>query len=203
MAGLKPPGPLSFDGNVGSNWQDWLRTYEFYEKATELEKKSNEVRYATFLHVAGSTAQKIAETFAFPEREEGQVSALKAKFEAFCLPKRNLSVIRYMFNSRNQKRDENLSQYLTELKALVRGCEFRDLEDELLRDRIVCGIHDSKLREKLLQVDDLTLSKCIDICNITETRPFSQSMVYKRGQSGQNLELFFSLQNFVKKVPGY
>ena len=74
-----------------------------------------------------------------------------------------------MFNSRNQKRDENLSQYLTELKALVRGCEFRDLEDELLRDRIVCGIHDSKLREKLLQVDDLTLSKCIDICNITET----------------------------------
>ena len=39
MAGLKPPGPLSFDGNVGSNWQDWLRTYEFYEKATELEKE--------------------------------------------------------------------------------------------------------------------------------------------------------------------
>ena len=34
-------------------------------------------------------------------------------------------------------------------------------------------------------------------------QPFSQSMVYKRGQSGQHLELFFSLQNFVKKVPGY
>ena len=29
--------------------------------------------------------------------------------------------------------------------------------------------------------------------------PFSQSMVYKRGQSGQNLELFFSLQNFCLK----
>ena len=58
MAGIKPPGPLSFDGNIAKNWKDWLRSYEFYECGTELGAKKEEVRYATFLHVAGATPQK-------------------------------------------------------------------------------------------------------------------------------------------------
>ena len=39
----------------------------------------------------------------------------------------------------------------------------------MLRDRIVCGIYDHGLREKLLQIDSLILQKCVDTCSITES----------------------------------
>ena len=107
MAGLKPPGPLSFQGNVATNWKDWLMSYELYETATELLKKGDEVRYATFLHVAGATAQRIAKTFELTSGESGKVDALKKKFAAYCQPRKNLSVLRYMFNPRNQRADES------------------------------------------------------------------------------------------------
>eukprot|EP00057_Strongylocentrotus_purpuratus_P020155 XP_011674629.1 PREDICTED: uncharacterized protein LOC105443305 [Strongylocentrotus purpuratus] len=168
MSGLRPPGPLSFDGNVAKNWKDWLRAYEFYEGATELSAKTEPVRYATFLHVAGPMAQQITETLTFTETESGKVSALKTKLAAYCQPKRNLSVIRYLFNSRNQKKGESFSSYITDLKALVKDCEFGELENDLLKDRIVCGIQDQTLREKLLQVQDLNLKKCIDVCSVAE-----------------------------------
>lgn len=104
MSGLRPPVPLSFDGNVAKNLKDWLRAYDFYEGATKLSAKTEPVRYATFLHVTGPMAQQITETLTFTETESGKVSALKTKLAAYCQPKRNLSVIRYLFNSRNQKK---------------------------------------------------------------------------------------------------
>ena len=72
MARLMPPGPLSFQGNAATNWKDWLRSYELYETATELNKKGDGVRYATFLHVAGTTPQRIARTFEFLSAEIGK-----------------------------------------------------------------------------------------------------------------------------------
>ena len=38
----------------------------------------------------------------------------------------------------------------------------------MIRDRIVCGVRDSSLRKKLLQVPELTLEKCIDMCRSAE-----------------------------------
>ena len=73
-----------------------------------------------------------------------------------------------MFNSRHQKGDEPFDTYLTTLKSLVRECEFGDIENSLLRDRIVCGIKDTKTRERLLQEEKLTLEKCVNICQISE-----------------------------------
>ena len=38
----------------------------------------------------------------------------------------------------------------------------------MIRDRIVCGVRDSSLRKKILQVPELTLQKCIDLCRSAE-----------------------------------
>ena len=41
--------------------------------------------------------------------------------------------------------------------------------DELIQDRIVCGIRDTGTRKKLLQEPKLTFQKCIDVCRSAET----------------------------------
>ena len=47
-------------------------------------------------------------------------------------------------------------------------CNFGALKDETIRERIVCGVRDSSLRKKLLQVPELTLERCIDTCRSAE-----------------------------------
>ena len=48
-------------------------------------------------------------------------------------------------------------------------CNFGSLQDELVRDRTVCGISSIKVQQKLLQEPKLTLNRCIDIARSAET----------------------------------
>ena len=73
-----------------------------------------------------------------------------------------------MFNTRNQHDDETIDQYVTDLKKKAQTCEFQDLKDGLLQDRIVCGIRCDKTRSRLLKEPDLNLQKTIDICRANE-----------------------------------
>jgi len=45
---------------------------------------------------------------------------------------------------------------------------FEDLDDSLIRDRIVVGIRDEPTRRRLLQQKKLTLSDAIDTCKASE-----------------------------------
>ena len=42
------------------------------------------------------------------------------------------------------------------------------LKQSLLRDRIVCGITNTNLRERLLRESELTLEKCLSVCRAAE-----------------------------------
>ncbi|XP_046858591.1 uncharacterized protein K02A2.6-like [Xenia sp. Carnegie-2017] len=47
-------------------------------------------------------------------------------------------------------------------------CEFGDLESELIKDRIVCGINSDAVRKILLRETSLTLDKALNICSANE-----------------------------------
>ena len=67
-----------------------------------------------------------------------------------------------MFNQRNQKEGERIDNYVSELKRLSLTCDFGDLRDSLIRDRIVGGVLSDELRGELLKKPDLTLHKAHD-----------------------------------------
>ena len=76
---------------------------------------------------------------------------------------------RYVFNSRNQGESESIEAYITELRKLMKTCNFCDCpKDTLLRDRIVLGVNNKNLRKRLLQERKLTLKKLVDICRSIE-----------------------------------
>ena len=69
---------------------------------------------------------------------------------------------RYNFNCREQGPKENFYVYLTTLCYL---CNFyKCFWGTLLRDRIVMGIWSEETTKTLLNLQDLTLDKCIDNC---------------------------------------
>ena len=75
---------------------------------------------------------------------------------------------RHKFNIRNQEENESIDQYVTELRTLASTCEFENLKDGLIRDRIVCGIRNQTLKKRLFREADLTLKKAVDICSAAE-----------------------------------
>lgn len=65
-----------------------------------------------------------------------------------------------------QKQDESMESFISDLRIKAKTCHFGDLTDELICDRIVCGIVSDSLRKSLLRDSELTLAKAISTCRI-------------------------------------
>ena len=86
------------------------------------------------------------------------------KLDGFFKVRRNTSVFeRAKFNRRNQMQGESIEQYITALFNLRETCEFGDLADQLLRDRIIVGIRDTALAERLMLDAKLDLDKVMQL----------------------------------------
>ena len=54
---------------------------------------------------------------------------------------------------------ETIDQYVTDLRTKARSCEFGELRDSLIQDRIICGIIFDKTRGILLREGDISLRR--------------------------------------------
>ena len=63
------------------------------------------------------------------------------------------------FNKRSQLPEEPVEQFITGLYNLAADCNFGELKDKLIRDRIVVGIRDASLSERLQMELEMTLKK--------------------------------------------
>ena len=165
---IPAPKPLKLDGNIAENWRRWKKTYELYMTATEKDKKSQKIQCATFLTLAGEAAIAIHETLTFEETEKDKIEPLIAKFEAYCLPKKNVTHERHLLNLRKQKTDESIDQFMTELKRLAKNCEYGELTNSIIKDRILEGINNDSTRARLLREKDLSLERCVEIRKAAE-----------------------------------
>ena len=68
---------------------------------------------------------------------------------------------RYKFN--NRLHEQSVDAYVMALKALAETFDFGTLKDDIILDRIICGVRDNCVQKKLLQESGLTLSKCVDV----------------------------------------
>ena len=92
------------------------------------------------------------------------------KFEQCCEPHRNVPFERYRFNRLVQDAGETYDQYHTALHKVAEGCDFQTISlNEILRDRLVFGVRDAKVRERLLRESKLTLAKTYEICHAAES----------------------------------
>ncbi|XP_063535965.1 uncharacterized protein LOC134745805 [Cydia strobilella] len=166
---LTPPLPFKFEENVtnmafGSlceSWEKWKNGFQIYVKACELNKKTEEIQMNIFLHVVGEQCREIIEQ---SKTKSTTLAALIGQVDNHFKAKKNVTVERHRFFTRQQGEHESIDQYVFELRKLAQSCEFGDLNDGLIKDRLVCGIVSAAIRERLLREDDLTLNKALEIC---------------------------------------
>ena len=174
MENLRPPSELKLSGNVDDNWKRFKQRFELYLLAIGADEKGDARKVGIFLTVAGTEALDVYNTLEFTTAEKNdngsvKYSAVIKKFDAYCMPKKNETFERYVFRCRMQKEGETLEQYLTDLRIKSQSCNFGTLTQSLIRDQLVVGITDRKVKERLLREPDLALDKAVQICQAAET----------------------------------
>ena len=182
MDNLKPLDALNLNGDIAENWRRWKQRRNLFVIASGAHKKSENIQCATFLHMIGEDALNIYDTFTFTDNEGNKIEILIDKFEEHFSPQKNITYQRYLFNTCSQN-GRPFDDFLIDLRNKARTCEFENLQDSLIRDRIVCGIDDKNIRERLLRDNNLTLDRATAIVKASET---SKSQVHEL--DGKNID---------------
>ena len=134
-----------------------------------LSGKEDAVKCSYLLIWAGEKGRDIFNTWTLTAAERDNVTTYLRKFSEHVEPLANPIFARYQFHKRNQRDSESIEQYLTELRITAKECEFGTTSDEMIRDRIVFGVKQDKIRERLLSEGaGLTLARAVAICRAAE-----------------------------------
>lgn len=177
---FKPPKNVVFDQNANANLSNFLRSLDIYLKATGLDAKDDETKVAILLNHAGEEAQKKFQTFKLTPENRKKYKEVVAAFVKYCKPMKNETYDRYKFFVRVQQEGEDFDSFVTDVKMLASECNFGQLEDSLVRDKIVSGIRDLSLQERLLQQVDLTVQKAENLCRSAEVSKFQVKEIQGR-----------------------
>ena len=142
--------------NLDKKWITWLEDFDIYVIANGVTQDAQ--KCALLLHLAGKDVKEIFKTLKDgTEKYEDMCAKLTAYFQ----PKKNVTYERYVFKQAVQLRDESSINFITRLKRLAESCSFTNL-DEAVKDQFISSCSSSKLRQKLLREQDVTLDRCIE-----------------------------------------
>ncbi|UYV82532.1 hypothetical protein LAZ67_21002703, partial [Cordylochernes scorpioides] len=156
--------PETFDFSTPNEWPKWRKRFERYLVVSGMKKKEEANKIDLFMYLMGDRADDIFRTFKFEKEEEATKidSVLKAFDSHFCVRK-NIIYERAKFNSRIQEDREPVDEFITSLYKLADSCEFEGLHEQLIRDRIVVGVRDKALSERMQLDSELTLEKAVKL----------------------------------------
>lgn len=172
MEHARPPAELCLDGGPATRaeaWRRWYKQFTVFLKASGVHKEGSDVQASLLVNLIGAEGYDIYSTFKFGADESSEkLETVVKKFDNHFGTKQNTTMSRFKFFTRNQEVSESIDDYVTALRILSQYCEFEHLEESLIRDRIVCGVTDARVRDRLLRSEDLTLDKAVKICQANE-----------------------------------
>ena len=92
-------------------------------------------------------------------------------------PTPSIIVQRFKFNSHSRHPGKTVSTYLSELDSIAESCNFGLSLDDMLQDRIVCGINNDQMQHHLLSESKLTLKWALELAQGLETATQNAQML--------------------------
>lgn len=132
-------------------WKKWREEIIFFfDLVIKIDEKERKVKF--FLYFICLKGWEIYEIMQFGmEKNDRIFDELIQLFGEYCDLKKNEIVERYKVFIRNQELGEIFDKYFIELRFFEKICDFGILLDFLFRDRIVCGLFNFILRERLFR----------------------------------------------------
>lgn len=156
-----------FDENK-EKWTQYIERLGHYFAANEIADA--EKQWAILLSVCGSKVYKLMSDLLAPAKPgEKSYGDLCTLIKNHLHPKPSEIVQRFKFHSSYRQSGQSVASYTAHLRHVAQDCNFKeDSLEEMLRDRLVCGISNEKIQRRLLAETDLNLKKATDIATAME-----------------------------------
>ena len=178
MASIRLQPPSSFDFKVPEEWPKWKKRFDQFRLASGLAAENDERQISTLLYCMGENAEETLSSMNISVDDRKKYDEVVAQFNAFFQVRQNVIFERARFNRRTQQADESVEQFITSLYTLAENCAYGDLKSEMIRDRIVVGIRDRPLSERLQLDAELTLEKAKTMVRQREAVHEQQSILH-------------------------
>ncbi len=156
-----------FDGSK-EEWPQYVERVNHFFAANGIDDATRQK--SALLAAVGPATYSLLRNLVSPDKPgektyEQLVAVLRDHFK----PTPSETVQRSRFHSRVRKPGETVATFVSELRSLAEFCNFNNTLDDMLRDRIVCGINNTKIQQRLLAEKTLTLAKAIELAQGMET----------------------------------
>lgn len=160
------------------DWRHYIERVNHFFEANEITDPDK--KRSIFLVSVGAKTYKLIRSLVAPEdpKDKSYEDLAKLAQEHFT-PKPSAIVQRFKFNTRSQQPGETIAMFLAELRQLTEYCEFGATLDEMLRDRLVCGVQDIRIQRRLLAEPKLTLKRALDLALAIEAAEKDASEIQK------------------------
>ena len=134
--------PNRLTGQIGSRI-----TCDFDSKRSH--KEDGDVQVSALVYTIGREAEHVYMSFTLAEGDKKKFDVILAKFDEHFVPKRNVIHERARFHQRNERQGETVESFVRSLHEIAEHCDFTTNRDQQKRDRIVIGILDKNVSQKL------------------------------------------------------
>ena len=152
-------------------------------------------------YCVGKKAEDIFNSFSRIADDAKKFKYVMEKFANQIVIKRNTIFESTKFNLRKQEQDDTVKAFISVLHKLSVTYKFSLLPGELIRDRIVTGIKDTKLSERLKLDKDLTLDQAVTIVRQSEQVHQKQDILRGATSTLNDVNAITSRKTAAKKQP--
>ena len=142
-------------------WSSYTERFACFVEANSIEDGK---LVPTFLSVVGPKTFNLLRCLVQPDKPASKTyDSIVATLAAHFAPKPLLIAERFRFHKRNQEEGESVTVFVAALRKLAEHCEFNNVLNDTIRDRLVCGLRSEAAQKRLLTESALTLEKAVEI----------------------------------------
>ena len=179
-------------------WKKWLQSFQYFLIAKGVVNDAQ--KKALLLHTAGKEVQELYKmltdpgTDTFEENTATEYEKTVRTLNVYFVTKLNEPDERHVFRSMTQQDGEIVDQFFARLRKQAQNCNFND-PDVDIRDQVIDKCRSLVLRRKLLEKENLTLTKVQDVARAME------AVDLRAKQMGVQREEPLSVHKVVQKSP--
>ena len=201
MAVFQVSPPERFNFSQPEDWPKWVRRFERFRCASGLNEKDEANQVHTLIYSMGDEADDILSSFRLSDEDSKKYETVLNKFQGYFVKRKNPIFERARFNRRKQEEGEPVDEFIMDLYRLSEHCSYGALHNEMIRDRIVAGLRNAALSEKLQMDPDLDLDKAIKVARQSESIKKQQTLLRTDFREERVVETLHEKQPYNSRGP--
>uniref|UniRef100_A0A1I8IKH4 CCHC-type domain-containing protein n=1 Tax=Macrostomum lignano TaxID=282301 RepID=A0A1I8IKH4_9PLAT len=154
---LTAPDAFDIDSDPltrAQRWKTWARRFNSYIRAAGITDATQQLEL--LVYTAGEKLEDFMEDNSVQKGKS--TNELIQKLQEIFDQKNSVVFLRYQFETCRQEEGESIDAWYHRLRKAADQCEFGELRDSLIRDKVVAHYRSEKIRRELLQLNDICLA---------------------------------------------